>query len=82
VKCKSSRKSLRKFRGNFIGILSSHRNTVQNFVTKVIIIGVLIHRNPRCQHQVLTEGKMENTGAWLEHSSHKPFKQLAQDMDI
>jgi hypothetical protein len=65
VKSNSTRNSQRKFRTKFPGVPVPHRNTIQNLIRT---IGMLTGRKTECQHQVLTEQKLQEIRAWAEHS--------------
>lgn len=82
VKCNSARKCQRKFVRKFPGVRVPHRNTIQNLVNKVRTTGVITDLKPERTRRVLTEEKLDDIAARLEHSPHKTFKRLAEETGV
>jgi hypothetical protein len=49
-------------------------------VNKLRPTGSLVGR--KAKHQVLTEGKLDEIGAWLEHAPRKSLRRSAQEIRI
>jgi hypothetical protein len=45
-------------------------------------MGLLIDKKQKHKRQVLTEEKLDDTGARLEHTPKKPLKHLAQETGV
>jgi TATA-box binding protein (TBP) (component of TFIID and TFIIIB) len=70
---------VRKFIREVSGVGIPNRNTVQNLVNKGRTTDVLTDRE-KSQIRILKEGKLDSTGAQLEHSLSKSLKHLAQEI--
>jgi hypothetical protein len=80
VKYGSARKSRRKIRRKFCDERVPSRQTIQDLVYKLRISGILIDKKHKCR--VLTEEKLDATGARLEHTPRKSLKRLAQETGV
>jgi hypothetical protein len=74
VKYNIARKCHRRFKRKFSMVWVPNRNTVHNLVSKVRTIGILIDMEPKHQHWILTEEKLDEFGAQLEHLPCKSLK--------
>jgi hypothetical protein len=79
VKYRSARECWRKLRCKFCDVPS--RQTIHNLVNKLRSAGLLIDTKWKCKLQVLTEDKLDDTGATLEHTPRKSVKCLAQRLE-
>jgi transposase len=68
VKCGSARKCRRKFRRKFRGETVPSRQTIHNLVNKLRSTGLLIDKKQKHKRRVLTEEKLDDMGARLEHT--------------
>lgn len=82
VKCESARKCRRKFSRKFPGVRVPHRNTIQNLVNKVRTTGEVMDRKSERPRRVLTEEKLGEISARLQHSSYKSFMRLAEEAGV
>jgi transposase len=78
VKYGSARKCRRKFRRKFCGERVPSRQTIHNLVNKLRTTGLLIENKQKHKRRVLTEEKLDDIGARLEHAPRKTLKHLAQ----
>jgi transposase len=58
------------------------RKTVHNLVNNLRTTGHLIDKKQKHKHLVLTEAKLDDTGARLEHTPIKSLKRLAQETGV
>ncbi|KAJ4440888.1 hypothetical protein ANN_10735, partial [Periplaneta americana] len=72
----------REFEHRFAGVRIHSRSTIHDLVNKVRRTGSFL--NKKCVQQccVLTEGKLDEVGARLEHSPRKSLPRLAQEVNI
>lgn len=82
VKSGSARKVRRRFRRKFQDVSVPHRETVHRIVNKVRATGSLLDRKPELKRRVLTEEKLDEIGARLEHSPRKSLRCLAQETGV
>jgi hypothetical protein len=75
VKYKSATKCQRKFRNERV----SRRQTIHNFVNKLITMWLLIDKKQNQNCRVLTEEKLDDIGATLEPTLGTSLKRLAQE---
>jgi transposase len=80
VKYGSARKCQRKFRRKFRDERVPCRKTIYNLVNKLRLTGLSIGRKQKRQRRVLTEEKLCDLGARLEHTPGKSLKRLAQEI--
>jgi transposase len=73
-----SAKFQRKFRDERV----SSRQTIHNLVNKLRSTGLLIDKKPKHKRQVLTEEKLDDIEARLEHTPRNSLKRLAQDTGV
>jgi transposase len=71
--------STRKCRCKFHGERVPSRQTIHNLVNKLSSTGLLIDSKQKHKHGVLTEEKLDDIGARLEHLPRKSLKHLAQE---
>ena len=57
-----------KFRRQFPGISVSYKSTIQKLVKKLQTTGSLLDKKHVVVKKVLTEEKLDDIGAWFEHS--------------
>jgi transposase len=81
VKYKSARKCRRKFRRKSRDERVPVRQTVHNLVNKFRSTGLLIDNKQKHKHRVLTEEKLDDIGARLDHTPRKSLKRLAQETE-
>jgi transposase len=79
VKYGSVRKCQRKFRLKFLNERVTSIQTIHNLVNKLRSTRLLIDKKQKHKRRVLTEGKLEDIGARLEHAPRKSLKHLAQE---
>jgi hypothetical protein len=77
VKYGSAKKCRRKFRLKFRDERVSSRQTIHDSVNKLRSTGMLISNKQKRKRRVLTEKKLDDTGARLVHTSRKSLKRLA-----
>jgi hypothetical protein len=82
VKYGSARKCRRKFRRKFHDERVPSGQTVLNLVNKLRSTGLVIDTKQKHKRQVLTEEKIDATGARLEHAPRKLLKRLAQETGV
>jgi hypothetical protein len=82
VKYASARKCRRIFRRKFHDERVPRRQTVHNLVNKLGTTGLLIDKKQQPKGQVLTEEKLDDVGARLEHTFRKSRKRLAQETGV
>jgi transposase len=82
VKSGSARKVRRRFRRKFQDVTVPHRETVHRIVNKVRETGSLLDRKPELKRRVLTEEKLDEIGARLEHSPRKSLRRLALETGV
>jgi transposase len=58
------------------------RQTVRNLVNKLRTAGLLIDKKQKHKRRVLTEEKLHDIGARLEHTPRKTPKHLAQETGV
>jgi hypothetical protein len=78
VKYGSARKCRRKCRCKFHDERVPSKQTVHNLVNKLKTTGLLIDKKQKHKLQVLTEEKLDDVGARLEHTHRRSLKRLAQ----
>jgi hypothetical protein len=79
VKCRSARMCQRKFLCKFLDERVPSRQTIHNLVNKLKTIGPLVDKTQEHKHKMLTEVKLGDIGARLEHTPRKSLKCLAQE---
>jgi hypothetical protein len=82
VKYVSARNCRRKFRRKFCDERVPSRQTVLNLVNKLRSTRLLIDKKAKHKRRVLTEEKLDDTGARLEHTPRKSLKRLAQEIGV
>jgi transposase len=82
VKYGSARKCRRKFRRKFCDERVPSRQAIHNLVNKVRSTGLLIDKKQKHKRRVLTEEKLDDIGARLEHTPTKSLKHLAQETGV
>jgi len=82
VKTGSARKARRKFRRKFPDATVPHRETVHRIVNKVRQTGSVLDKKPESKRRVLTEKKLDEIGARLEHTPWKSLRHLAQETGV
>jgi transposase len=78
VKCGSDRKCRRKFRDERL----PSTQTIHNLVNKLRTAGLLIGKEQKHKRRVLTEEKLDDIGARLQHTTIKSLKRLAQETGV
>jgi transposase len=58
------------------------RQTILNLVSKLRSTGLLIDKKQKHNHRVLTEEKLGDIGAKLEHTPRKSQKRLTQETGV
>jgi hypothetical protein len=76
VKYRSARKCWRKLRRKFPD------ERVHNLVNKLRTKGLLIDKKQKNKRRVLTEEKLDDIGAKLEHAPRKSSKPLTQETGV
>jgi hypothetical protein len=71
-----------KFRCKFRDERVPSRQTIHSLVTKLRTTGLLIDKKQKHKCQVLTEEKLDDTVARLEHTPRKSLKHLAQETGV
>jgi hypothetical protein len=79
VKYGSARTCRRKFLRKFLDERVPSRQTIHNLVNKLKTTGHLIDKTLKHKLRMLTEVKLDNIGARLEHTPIKSLKRLAQE---
>jgi hypothetical protein len=82
VKYGSAGKFRRKFRRKFCDERVPSRQTIHTFLNKLRTTGLLIHKKQRYKRGVLTEEKLHDIWARLEHTPRKSMKRLAQEIGV
>jgi hypothetical protein len=82
VKYGFARKCQRKFRRQFRYERVPSRQTVRNLVNKLRTTRLLIDKKQKHKRRVLTEEKLDDIGARLEHTPRKSLKRLAQEVGV
>jgi transposase len=82
VKSGSARKVRRRFRHKFQNVTVPQRETVHRLVNKVRWTGSVLDRKAESKRRVLTEEKLDEIGAQLEHTPRKSLRRLAQETGI
>jgi hypothetical protein len=84
VKYRFVRKRRWKIRCKFRDERVPSIQTIQNLVNtrKLRTTGLLIHKKQKPKRRVLTEEKLDDIGARLEHAHRKPLKCLAQETGV
>jgi hypothetical protein len=78
MKYRSARKCWRKFHDE----RARSRQTIHNFVNKPRSTWLLEDRKQKHKYWVLTEEKLDDVGARLEHTPRKSLKHLAQETGL
>jgi hypothetical protein len=78
VKYGSAGKCRRKFRDE----RDPSRQTIHNLLSKLRTTGLLIEKKTKHKRRVLTEEKLGNIWARLEHTPRKALKHLAQESAV
>jgi transposase len=73
---------MRKFRRKFRGERVPSRQTIHNLVNKLRSTGLLIDKKQKHKRRVLTEEKLDDMGARLEHTPRKSLKRPAQETGV
>jgi transposase len=71
-----------KFGHKFCDEKIPSRQTIHNLINKLRTMGLLIDKKQKHKHQVLTDEKLDDIGARLEHTSRKSLKHLAQETGV
>lgn len=82
VRSGSPSKVRRRFGLKFRDVPVPSRETVHRTVNKVRETGSLQDRKPESKRRVLTEEKLDEIGAKLEHSPRKSLRRLAQETGV
>jgi transposase len=82
VKSESARKCQQKFWCKFHFERVHSRKTIHNLVNKFRTTKLLIDKKQKCKCQVLTEEKLDDIGARLQHTPRKSLKRLAQETGV
>jgi transposase len=82
VKYGSGGKCRRKFRRKFRDERVPSRQTIHNLVNTLRTTGFLIDKKTKHKHRVLTEEKLDEIGATLEHTPRKSLKRLAHETGV
>jgi transposase len=82
MKYGSARKGRRKFRRKFHDERVPSRQTVHSLVNKLCTTGLLIDKKQKHERRKLTEEKLDDIGARLEHTTRKLRKHLAQETEV
>jgi hypothetical protein len=78
MKYRSAEKWRQKFQCKFCDERVPSRQTIHNLVNKLRTIGLIINKKKH-KRQVLTEEKLDDIGAKLEHTPRKSMKCIAQE---
>jgi hypothetical protein len=79
MKYGSARKCRPKFRLKFCDESVISRQTIHNLANKLRATGLLIDNKQKHKPRVLTEEKLDDVGARLEHTHKKSLKHLAPE---
>jgi hypothetical protein len=82
MKFGSARKYRRKFRCKFRDEIVPSRQRIHNVVNRLRSTGLLIDKTQKYKRRVLTEEKLDDIGARLEHTPRKSLKRLAQEIGV
>jgi transposase len=82
VKYGYSGKCRRKFRRKFRDERVPSRQTIHNLVNKLRTTGLLIDKKQKHKRRVLSEEKLNDIGARLEHTRRKSLKGLSQETGV
>ncbi|KAJ4451314.1 hypothetical protein ANN_02775 [Periplaneta americana] len=82
VKYSSVRRCRREFEHRFAGVRITSRSTIHDLVNKVRRTGYFLNKKRVQQRRVLTEEKLDEVGARLEHSPRKSLRRLTQEFNI
>jgi hypothetical protein len=78
VKYGSARKCRRKFRDDGVPSIQA----IHNLVNKLRLMGLLRDKKQKRKCRVLTEGKLDDIGARLEHTPRKSLKRQAPETGV
>jgi hypothetical protein len=79
---RSAIKCRRKFRRKFRDERVPSRQTIHNLVNKLRTTGLVTNKKQELSRRVLTEEKIDDTGAKLEHTPRNSLKRLAQQNGV
>jgi transposase len=79
MKYGSARNCRRKFRRKFHDERVFSKQTIHNLLNKLRTTGLLIYKKQKHERRVLTEVKLDDIEATLEHTHRKSLKHLAQE---
>jgi hypothetical protein len=82
VKYGSARNCRGEFRRKFRDEWVPSRQTIHNLVNKLRSTGFLIDKKQKYKRRVLTEEKLDDTGARPEHTPRKSLKSEAQETGV
>jgi hypothetical protein len=82
AKCASTRKCLRKFCRKFPGITVPSTTDIHKLIKNVRSTRSLLDKKLAKICSVLTEERLDEIGARLEHTPWKSLRRLAQETDI
>jgi hypothetical protein len=82
VKYGSATKCRRKFRRTFCNERVPSRQTIHNFMNKLTTTGLSTDKKTKHKCRALTEEKLTDTGARLEHTPRKSLKRLPQETGV
>jgi hypothetical protein len=81
VKCGSAIKCRRNIRRQFRDERAPSRQTIKNLANQLWSTGLLVDKKEKRKYRVLT-GKLDYSGARLEHTPRKPLKHLARETAV
>jgi hypothetical protein len=82
VKCSSTGKCWRKFCHKFPRVTVPSTIDIHELINKVRSTGSLLGKKPAKKYCVLTEEKLDEIRARLEHTPQKSLRRLAQETSI
>jgi hypothetical protein len=82
VKCGSAGNRRRKFRRKFHDESVPSRQTIHNLMNKLKTTGLIIDKKQKNKRRVITEEKLNDIGARLEHTPRESQKRLAQESGV
>jgi hypothetical protein len=82
VKYRSARKCRRKCRRNFSNERIPRKQTINNLVNKMTTTGLSIDKKLNYKCRMLTEEKLDDIGARLQHTPRKSLKRLDQETGL
>jgi hypothetical protein len=82
MKYGSTGKCRQKLLHKFYEVRVPSRQTIHNLTNKHKTAGLLIGNKTKHKRRVLTEEKLDNIGATLEHTPGKSLKCLAQEIGV